>query len=144
MSTYQRHRKRKRKRKQHRKDRQAQAIEQRKDYHHFLFQKKHWQGGYAHQLREHYYAGAYIPQATLHRAIHAKIHDVPRPNGDVCKRTLAKLRKLEETGAISRKDPPEKKLSFFIEEWAEDCPATVAILRWMRDIIIKYYQSNRG
>ena len=142
MSSYQRHRKRKRRRLRKR-ERQEKALRERCDYHHFLFQKKHWQGGYAHQLREHPYAGAYIPQATLHRAIHSKLHDVPRPNGDVCKRTLMKLKRLEEEGLIDpKRDSPEKKLQFFIDEWQEECPATAEMLRWMQQLVIKFYNKQ--
>lgn len=113
------------------------------NFHHFLFQARHWDQGYAKMLRSHPYAGARIPMRTLHREIHSKVHDVPRPNGDICKRTYEKLVRLCKSGKLDpRNDSPEKKLQFFIDEWAEICPATVEILRWQQQIIRKYYRGK--
>lgn len=142
MSSYQRFRKKSRKRKK------AQPIPQNQagcDFHHFLFQKRHWNDGYAKTLRNHPYAGAKIPMATLHREIHSKVHDVPRPNGDICKRTYQHLVEKCKAGELDpRLDSPEKKLQFFIDEWKDVCPATVEILRWQQQIIRKYYKKRKG
>ena len=112
------------------------------DYHHFLFQKKHWQQGYAKILREHPYMGAYIPRNTLHRGLHSKLHDIPVPNGKECKFAFEELHRLEMAGKIDVNDSPTKKLNFLISVWRESCPATVAILEWQRDIIAKFYNER--
>lgn len=109
------------------------------DYHHFLFQRKHWQQGYAKALREHWYMGIYIPRDTLHREIHSKIHDVPVPNGKDCKKVFEELVMLEREGLINAEDSYYERLDFLIELWQEKCPATVEILKWQRDIISKFY-----
>lgn len=110
------------------------------DFHHLLFQGRHWKQGYAKLLREHPYMGKKIPQATLHREIHAKIHDIPTPNGAECKAAYLKLIELEEQGLIDIvNDPIEKRLDFLIDLWADKCPSTVAILAWQREIVAKFY-----
>lgn len=113
------------------------------DYHHILFQKRHWQQGYAKALREHPYMGKYIPVATLHRSIHSKIHDVPTPNGAECRRAYNRLVKLEQEGLIDiQNDTLETRIQFLIDVWEEDCPATVAILKWQQDVVRKFYEGR--
>lgn len=111
-----------------------------KDYHHFLYQKRHWQNGYAKALREHPYMGKQIPRDTLHREIHSKIHDVPCPNGKECRQAFEEILRREREGLIDVElDTCEQRIDLLIELWAEKCPATVAILKWQRDVIAKYY-----
>lgn len=87
--------------------------------------------------------GAYIPQSSLHATIHAKIHDIPTPNGNVCKRTYIELIRREKAGLISlRDDSALKRISFLIEMWNDCCPATTAILIWQRNIIAKFYKKT--
>lgn len=112
------------------------------DFHHFLFQRRHWQQGYAKALRNHWYCGAYIPRDTLHRGLHSKIHDIPVPNGKVCKRVYEKLCRMERNGLIDLHDSPVERLNFLINEFKEECPATTAMLEWQRDVISKFY--NKG
>lgn len=84
--------------------------------------------------------GKYIPQATLHREIHAKIHDVPTPNGSECRMAYNEICRLEKLGKIDTvNDSVEKRLDLLISLWADKCPATVAILKWQRDIVAKFY-----
>lgn len=112
-----------------------------KDYHHFLYQSRYWKQGYARKLRQHPYLGAYLPQFTLHSEIHAKIHDIPTPKGEECRRAYNELIRLEKEGLIDvRHDTAEQRLDFLIQIWQRSCPATVAILQWQRDIIRKFYQ----
>jgi hypothetical protein len=142
MSSYQKFRKKGRKKKA-----QPAPLPNRGacDFHHFLFQKRHWNQGYAKLIRNHPYAGAKIPMATLHREIHSKVHDVPRPNGDICKQTYQKLVQMCKSGELDPcNDSPVMKLQFFIDEWAETCPATAEILRWQQQIIRKYYKRRGG
>lgn len=112
------------------------------DYHHFLFQGKHWRQSSAHRLREHPYCGAYIPQQTLHRAIHAKVHDVPVPNARECKLALESINYGLRTGELRINDSPTTKLKVLIMLFADTCPATVAILKWQYEIINKFYNKK--
>ena len=106
---------------------------------HFLYQKRHWQQGYAKALREHWYCGSYIQQQPLHRTIHSKLHDIPVPNGKDCKRVFEELLFREQTGLINSSDTPMQRLSFLIEMLKDSCPATTAMLEWQQQIISKYY-----
>lgn len=111
-----------------------------KDFHHILYQRKHWNKGYAKLLRNHPYMGKMIPLSTLHAEIHSKIHDIPTPNGIDCKRAYLELLERERRHEIDIKhDSLEKRIDFLIEMWEETCPATVAILAWQRQIAAKFY-----
>lgn len=124
-----------------RKERQRHYSETKQDYHHILFQGKHWQVGYAKLLRDHPYMGKYIPQYTLHREIHSKIHDVPTPNGPECRAAYYELVRREKEGLIDiEHDTFEDRIDFLIEMWEYKCPATVAILRWQREVVSKFYR----
>lgn len=123
-----------------RKKRERRVDYNYKDFHHLLFQRRHWQQGYAKLLRQHPYMGKYIPQATLHREIHAKIHDIPTPNGAECRMAYNEICRLEKLGEIDIvNDSVEKRLDLLISLWDDKCPATVAILKWQRDIVAKFY-----
>lgn len=124
----------------HKRKGERQVDYNRKDFHHLLFQGRHWQQGYAKLLRQHPYMGKYIPQATLHREIHAKIHDIPTPNGSECRIAYNEICRLEKLGEIDIvNDSVEKRLDLLISLWEDKCPATVAILKWQRDIVAKFY-----
>ena len=111
------------------------------DRHHILFQGRHWQNGYAKALREHTYMTKYIPRNSLHREIHSKIHDVPCPNGRECKKAFEELCRREREGLIDLEyDTLEQRIDFLIEMWQEDnCEATIAILKWQKQIVSKFY-----
>ena len=111
-----------------------------KDYHHILFQGRHWKNGWAKILREHRYCGGYIPQMTLHREIHSKIHDVPTPNGADCRIAVEALNSWLEAGYISLDDPIEKKIEMIAKCFRGKCPATTAVLDWQREVVVKFYQ----
>lgn len=112
------------------------------DYHHILFQRKHWQQGWAKTLREHPYCGGYIPQNTLHRAIHAKLHDIPTPNGRDCRIAVEAINNWLDAGYISLNDTMERKLEVIGWCFRAKCPATIAMLDCQREIIAKFY--NKG
>lgn len=114
-----------------------------KDWHHLLFQKRHWQTGYAKLLREHEYMGAMIPKATLHREIHSKIHDIPVPNGKECKEAYVLMLSKLEDGTLNMDDKLEARLDFLINIWQEKCPATCAVLQWQSEVISKFYSKGR-
>lgn len=111
----------------------------RKDTHHICYQARHWKNGYAKLLREHWYMKVEIPQMTLHRLIHSKIHDIPCPEGKDCKRAYLELIRREEEGLLSEYDSVEDRIDFLIEIWKETCPATTAILQWQRDVVAKFF-----
>lgn len=133
--------------KKNRKQRKYQkkhVSERARDFHHLLYQAKHWKQGYARRLRQHPYMGVYMPQFTLHGEIHAKIHDIPTPDGKMCRKAYVELVRREREGLIDIKhDKAEKRLDFLIEMWQGKCPATVELLKWQRDIIHKYYERGR-
>lgn len=113
------------------------------DFHHLLFQERYWQTGFARRLREHPYMKKRIPQGTLHSLIHSKIHDIPVPNGKECKRAFFYIDGLYQKKLIDpRRDPLTIRLDLLIELWQDTCPATVAILKWQRDLIAKYEQAH--
>lgn len=113
------------------------------DYHHILFQRKHWQNGFARALRNHPYMGKYIPVGTLHREIHSKIHDIPTPNGVDCRRAYNRLLEWERMGWIDVKnDTLEQRIQFLIDVWEDSCPATVAILKWQQEVVRKFYEGR--
>ena len=106
---------------------------------HILFQRRHWDQGWAKTLREHPYTGGYIPQATLHRELHSKIHDVPVPNGKECREAVEALNRWLAKGVISPDDPIDEKLDTLIELFKGKCPATVEILKWQQEVVRKFY-----
>lgn len=112
------------------------------DIHHLLFQRKHWSQGYAHALREHPYMKVLVPMETLHRGLHAKLHDIPVPNGEYCKVAYLELCRRLEAGLLNMDDPPWVRLTFLIELWEETCPATVALLEWQKQILYKFYNQK--
>ena len=114
----------------------------RKDYHHYFFQGRHYKVGYAKILRESPYCGAYIPQMTLHREIHSKIHDVPTPNGADCRYAVNTLKDWLEEGRITLDDSPYLKLAYLYEIFKDRCPATASILKWQQDVIWKFYHKG--
>ena len=110
------------------------------NYHHLLFQGRHWNNGFAKLLREHPYMGKMIPMPTLHRLIHSKIHDIPTPNGKECRLAYERICQLEAKGKIDVvNDSIEKRLALLIDLWKDACPATVEILKWQSDIVAKFY-----
>lgn len=111
----------------------------REDYHHELFQGRHWKQGWAKILREHPYCGAYIPQMTLHRHIHSKVHDVPVPDGKLCRMAVEKLNTMLANGEISTSDKIAVKLQVLIGIFSESSPATAAMLNYQLEIVNDFY-----
>ena len=113
------------------------------DYHHIFFQGRHYKQGYAKALRDHPYCGGYIPQQTLHREIHSKIHDVPTPNGADCRMAIEALNSWLAARYISLDDPIERKIEVLCWCFRVKCPATTAMLEWQGQVITKFY-NRRG
>ena len=112
------------------------------DCHHILFQGRHWKCGWAKVLREHEYCKAYIPQATLHREIHSKIHDIPTPNGADCKAAVEALNSWLEAEYISLDDRLDRRIEVLAWCFRAKCPATTAMLDWQKEVVSKFY--SRG
>lgn len=114
-----------------------------KDFHHLLYQRRHWSQGYARALRNHPYMGKMIPRDSLHSLIHSKIHDIPCPNGRECRMAYEEVVRREREGLIDvLHDSCEQRLDLLIEIWEDKCPATVAVLKWQRDLIAKNYEGG--
>lgn len=125
--------------KRNRRNRPRQSNE--KNTHHLLYQGRHWKQGYAKLLRENSYLKVEIPKDTLHREIHSKIHDIPTPNGTECRLAYQLMVEGIASGRLDPEhDTAEKRLEFLISVWQDKCPATVAMLRWQRDIIHKFFE----
>lgn len=110
--------------------------------HHFLYQKKYWNDGWAKALRNDRYCGAYINQAYLHRDIHSSVTQVFVPNGSECRRVYQELCRQKQDGFISDSDPPWIKLAWLAEQFEGTCPITSAILLWQRSKILKFCSKN--
>ena len=121
--------------------RKRKSNKRAEDWHHILYQKRHWKQGYAKALREHPYMGKLIPRDTLHREIHSKIHDIPTPNGRECRMAYLELCRREREGTINiQQDTIEQRIDFLIEIWSDyNCEATVAMLKWQKQVVSKFY-----
>lgn len=80
-----------------------------------------------------------IPKKTLHRELHYKIHDIPKPNEQDCKLALMVIQQLAIIGAITDDDPPWQRVDLLINIWHDTNPATIEVLKWQRDIIFNHY-----
>lgn len=79
----------------------------------------------------------------MHSDIHAVIHDVPVPNGNICKDIYQKLCRAMLTGEISLNDSAIQRLNWLIARLLENaCPITAAVLSWQRDKITKFYEGS--
>jgi hypothetical protein len=69
------------------------------DRHHLLWQKRHWENGFAYLLR-----GSFVRpiEVSLHRQLHAVMRDIPVPTGNQCK--VAYLRYLANQEEIDSYD----------------------------------------
>ena len=70
---------------------------------------------------------------------------MPVPKENVCEATVVELERLRGEGLIDVKhDSLEARLDFLIAFWGkmEGMDATVAMLRWQRQIVHKFYQGS--
>ena len=77
-----------------------------------------------------------------HRAIHAKLHDIPTPNGKDCWMAVEVLENWLETGYISYDDPLDKRIEMIAKCFRARCPATTAMLDWQKDIVAQFYRGG--
>lgn len=68
-------------------------------------------------------------------------YDVPCPNGRECRIAFEELCRRERLGLIDvENDTIEQRIDFLIEMWKDDnCEATIAILKWQKQIVSKFY-----
>ena len=83
--------------------------------HHLLWQRKHWNCGYLHQLREHWYMRVPIHKDTLHKYIHENMDEIPLLKPISAKVILGVLDLMEERGYITPEDDIERRLYVLIE-----------------------------
>lgn len=110
-----------------------------KDYHHFLWTKRVWDYGWAKRLRDHPYCGAYLPQMTLHRLIHAEMANVPLPDQKACQTAYIALQSWLDAGWASLDDSPERKLEVIAKCFRAKWPKTAEALDMQRKIITEFY-----
>lgn len=108
------------------------------DYHHILYQRKHWQQGWAKILREHPYCGAQIPRNTLHRAIHAKISTIPLPVEGDCKKIFNELCIAEKNQLLSNEDSIGARIDFILERLSPESARCREALQMQKDIVAHY------
>lgn len=113
-----------------------------RDWHHCLFQKRHWHTGWAKRLREHEYCGAMIPKNTLHRFIHEGVNDVPLADGKSCRIAVEAINNWLEAGYIHLDDPLEKKLSTLISIFNKLEPRTTDVLKKQLKIVREFKKAS--
>ena len=89
---------------------------------------------------------ARIPVHTLHKEIHRKMNSIPVPSPEVCEYVWHELEYLRIARLINAElDGLEQKLGVLIQilsEYKEDnLEATIATLKWQKQIVHKFYQS---
>lgn len=109
------------------------------DYHHIFYVKRNYECYWSKVLREHPYCGAYIPQETLHQAIHAKIYDVPTPDMQTCRTTVDMLNTWLDAGCISLDDRLDVKIRNIASCLRKRCPNTALVLDWQERTVSKFY-----
>lgn len=111
--------------------------------HHLLWQARHWNQGYSKALRNHPYMKKMMPKDTLHKSIHNRIADVPVPSNALCKKAFEEVERQMRLGTISLEDTAEKRIDFLLGLWKfDECPRTVLMLIWQKEIISKFYSKG--
>lgn len=89
--------------------------------------------------------GAMIPMHTLHKKIHETINSIPVPNEEVCEYVWYELEDLRLNGYIDcEKDNIELRLNTLIQllrESGGNLDATIATLKWQKQVVRKFYQN---
>ena len=117
------------------------AIKQPEEWnvHHILWQARFWNTGWAEKVRRLEYLRVQLPKDSLHSTIHNKIADVPKPNGQQCKKAYWAILDGLHDGTLSLDDPLVKRLDFLMSIWTFDkCPRTYLALRWQEDIVLAH------
>lgn len=107
---------------------------------HLWYPRHDYSKGYAQGLRGHWYSVVEIPRETLHAQIHAEVTHIPVPRGDIAKEAYKHLLVLEFNGAISKRDPVEKRLGLFIAFFDGCYYPTADAFRKQLDVIRRFYR----
>lgn len=91
------------------------------DIHHCCFIRRAWNHGYARAIRQFHYCTIPLPKATLHKAIHDGMKEVPVPSDVVAKSAYEQLLLLDKYGSLHDDDPIEKRLAVLVALF--DCAA---------------------
>lgn len=113
--------------------------------HHILWQGRFWDTGWSKKLRTMDYLKVELPRDTLHASIHNQIADIPKPNGQQCKKAYWAILDGLHDGTLSMDDDIVKRIDFLLDVWPFDkCPRTHLALRWQQDIILAYNARQIG
>ena len=111
-----------------------------KDRHHLLYQRRHWNSGWALRLRNHPYMIKLIPRETLHRIIHENVSNIPQPSGKECKTAYELISCLDKEGKIKESDPLEKRIELLLSCFEN--PETRKALIKQREVISQFYKGG--
>lgn len=110
------------------------------DKHHIFWIRKEWNKGALSDLRVHPYCVILLHRDTIHTFIHTHLAYIPAPSEFMAKEVIGHLEYLEKYGAISQKDPIEKRLKVLIAlfECAEQ-PTADALKEQLR-LVYEFYK----
>lgn len=108
------------------------------DQHHIFYQRKKWERGALHELRQFDYCRVTIDK-NLHELIHSRLETVPTPRPSTAVKVLAELQTLEGYDAIGERNTFAFRLNVLIALF--DCiePETTNALRQQLDIVCEFY-----
>lgn len=109
------------------------------DQHHIFYQRKKWERGTLHELRQFDYCRVTIDK-NLHELIHSKVLTVPAPRPTSAVKVLAQLKTLEGYDAIGERNTFAFRLNVLIALF--DCiePETADALRQQLDVVREFYE----
>lgn len=112
--------------------------------HHLLYPKADWGCScFGRRLRRHKYFRRFIPEYTLHKAIHRQVMTIPLPPEQACQDAYYELLCLCKSRSIDiYYDTLEKRLQLLIDLWKE-YPETVKALKAQQKIAIGFYKNGR-
>lgn len=110
--------------------------------HHLLFFQRHWdQGKASKKLRDLNYCKYYLPVATLHEDIHARMArgiPCPRPEDAACAKAYAAIDDWLDAGLIGPSDNLPKRLAVLARAFADYSPETAAALLRQQQIVVGF------
>lgn len=106
--------------------------------HHILWQKRHWDRGWALRLRNHPYCKIDIPKDTLHRFIHESVIDIPVPTGPECKNAYIAITSWIDGGFASMDDDLSERCRKIAMCFRASSPSTYNALIKQKQIADEY------
>lgn len=114
-----------------------------RDVHHILWQKRHWDKGWSKRLREHPYCKIEIPRDTLHHQIHQVVNDIPVPNGEACKAAYIAIESWLEGGVCSMDDNLSRRIEVIEMCFKAKYPVTYKALEKQKNVVDNYYKGAK-